>query len=174
MGIYFQLRDSSPGEYENECCDRKITSCTMNRDERARTYEILEFSPSPTPPLFGLFEFTCYFLNFIFLAVQRVRYIFFFFNILTPGRESITRSSDRTKFANSWSEINISSHVIAIIPRDFMGASISADCYRQSHDAHLIFNAIGNVESNNSHFCPSPFLCPSVSFYISPIFFFLL
>jgi len=37
-----------------------------------------------------------------------------------------------------------------------MGVSISADCYRQSHDAHLIFNAIGNVESNNSHFRLSP------------------
>lgn len=41
MEIYFQLRDCSPGEYENERPDRKITSCAMNQDERARTYEIL-------------------------------------------------------------------------------------------------------------------------------------
>lgn len=95
-------------------------------------------------------------------------FFFFFFDILTSGRESITRSSARTKFANSWSEINISSHVIAITPWNFMGTSISADCYRQSHDAHLIFNAIGNVESNNSHLRPSPFVSPfCLSFCVS-------
>lgn len=130
------------------------------------------FPPLPTSS-FSLRLIRIYSLFFKFHLSSRTacRYIFFFFNILTPGRESITRSSGGTKFANSWSEINISSHVIAIIPRDFMGASISADCYRQSHDTHLIFNAIENVESNNSHFCLSSFLCPSVSFYISPPFF---
>lgn len=47
----------------------------MNRDERARTYEISGiFSLSPPPPLslFNLFEYSRYFLNFIFLAVWRV------------------------------------------------------------------------------------------------------
>jgi len=74
MGIYFQLRDSSPGEYENECHDRKITSCAMNRDERACTYEILELflslSLSLSLSLFRLYsKLLVIFLNFIFLVV---------------------------------------------------------------------------------------------------------
>lgn len=48
---------------------------------------------------------------------------------------------------------------------------ISADCYRQSHDAHLIFNAIGGVQLNSSHFRLSRFF--SLSLSLSDLFNFL-
>jgi len=162
----------------------------MNQDERARTYGIsvlpLSLSPSlslslslslprsfsssrcvlQVLPISPMSDCAC--------SDTRIRLrCFHIYRVDRDGRNEIRKLAG--------ARLIISRRAIAIIPRDFMDISISADCYRQLHDARLIFNAIADVETNNSRLlafpclcrCPlAPFDANGCSLFVSILFFF--
>jgi len=85
------------------------------------------------------------------IARIRVSRCFYIYRLRRSRRNEIRRLTG--------ARLIISPHAIAVIPQDFMGVSVSADCYRQLHDARLIFNAIAGVETNNSRLLAFPCLC---------------